>query len=452
MTRKHANRSEQRRQSGSILVLTLLAVGLVAGAFLYVSVIGSRTTEKVRVQTAADATALAAATIKARTMNYAAFVFLANSVLLPLDQVAWNISTAQLAANMPQICALLTYVDPEKGEECIQHLVTTAIQSKIEAVTIELWLSSLQDTGTQLNELGPLWAEEVAALTGTAAAYKTPIGAVDLAASYPIPDGGSCGGLGIEMVDSMTPIEPEGTSACKVESPWEVVYAAMALDPLFSTLDVAAWLKLAPGGVSTQADASLSKVIGLLTADPMLLQWPQIVQHASNPLDPMFAYGVTALSYKAIIEAKTGVTSEQAQSDSTGSSEMPCHISQKVPALGANWRDFRRSIGLAMISNPSEPRMLGRLHSLKNASSTVQPIIGPPGLLGIACAEHYSQEQLATNTESLWHMDWRARLSPCQFKSTPSDGDLVTGCGGAGSPMVTRFTFQLPLMAQDFFH
>ena len=68
--------------------------------------------------------------------------------------------------------------------------------------------------------------------TGIAPAYKAGAAAVDVAASFPLPSGGSCAGLGIEMVDNMDPIEPEGESACKVDIKWEVVYAAMAIDGL----------------------------------------------------------------------------------------------------------------------------------------------------------------------------------------------------------------------------
>src|SRR5438105_808088 len=82
-------------QRGSILILTLLAMGMLAGAFLYIAVIGSRSAETTRARTAADAAAMAAATVKARTLNYEAFILLADTVLLPLGQLSQNIVHAQ---------------------------------------------------------------------------------------------------------------------------------------------------------------------------------------------------------------------------------------------------------------------------------------------------------------------------------------------------------------------
>ena len=73
------------RESGSIVVLVILAIGMIVGAFLYVAVVGGRVNETLRIPTAADAAALAAATTKARSLNYASFLMMAETVLLPLS-------------------------------------------------------------------------------------------------------------------------------------------------------------------------------------------------------------------------------------------------------------------------------------------------------------------------------------------------------------------------------
>jgi hypothetical protein len=67
-----ARRARRRspRESGSVLVLTLIALGAMFAGFLYVAVVGSRVNENTRIRTAADSAALAAATVKARALNY----------------------------------------------------------------------------------------------------------------------------------------------------------------------------------------------------------------------------------------------------------------------------------------------------------------------------------------------------------------------------------------------
>lgn len=455
-----ANRSEHRKRTGSIAVLTLLGIGVLFGAFLYVAVIGSRVVEKSRVQTAADATAMAAATIKARTMNYAAFLLMAESIVLPLSQVAWYISAAQVAANLPGVCGLLFAVGAERdAAECVEHLVGTAVSSKLKASELGLWLDVMEQTASALDEIGPVWAELVAMQTGTAASYKPTggaTGAVDLAAAYPLPVGLSCGGLGIQMVDNGQIMEPEGKSACKAESHWEQVYALMGLDPRWSPLDLWAWLQVDPAtacGWFTEGGASVfAPACGTLQIMPTIIEEPVAALLAANPLTPppllQLAQGVLAG------HALYGGGASEGYS-SPGS--LPCHFQHKVPALGSTWKAHQRSIGLAMISKPSEPHMLARLSSLKRGGASAATSSAPPGLLGIACAEHYAQDHVGA--ESLWHMDWRARLVPCQFGSGSSgvqgggDRALVEQCTDPADVMAARFTWQMGLgMGDDFSH
>jgi hypothetical protein len=78
-------------------VLTLLAIGVLCGAFLYVAAVGSRAAESTRARTAAEATALASATILARVQNYQAFLRLSSEVLRPARWPARElVDTAEL--------------------------------------------------------------------------------------------------------------------------------------------------------------------------------------------------------------------------------------------------------------------------------------------------------------------------------------------------------------------
>lgn len=460
-----ANRAEGRKQAGSIAVLTLLAIGVLFGAFLYVAVIGSRVVEKARVQTAADATAMAAATIKARTMNYAAFLFLAESVVLPLGQVAWYITAAQVGANLPGVCGLLFAVGAEKdATECVEHLAGTAVTSKIKAREIGQWLDAIEQTAAALDEIGPIWAGTVAMQTGTAASYKPTAGttgAVDLAAAYPLPLDSRCGGLGIQMVDNGQLIEPEGQSACRAESHWEQAYVLMGLDPRWSPLDLWAWLQVDPqtgcawfaeGGASPLASACAA-----LSAMPTIIQSQVASQLVADPYLGQLARGVLQghALYAAQATAQGGDASE---SYAPSSGALPCHFQHKVPALSRTWKARQRSIGLAMISKPSEARMLAGLRSMKRTPASAATSSAPPGLLGIACAEHYAQDHVGS--ESLWHMDWRARLVPCQFGSGSllgsqggSDRALIEQCPNPADVLAARFTWQMGLgIGEDFAH
>lgn len=450
---RSARRDGTRAQRGSILVMTLLGIGVLVGAFLYVAVIGSRAAEKVRVQTAADATALGAATIKARTLNYAAFLFMSESVLLPLGQVAWYITSAQINPQspmpMPAVCALLFVIGFESdAANCIAHIIGTAVTSKIKSRDVGEWLTVLEDTAGALEEIGPVWAELVAAQTGTAAVYKSGAAAVDAAASFPIPGNGSCTGLGIEMVDNMDPIEPEGESACKVDIKWEMVHAAMAVDLILTPLDVISWMATDPDSACAWLPTPLSQMCPVLSKFKGLLLFTDALAVASG--EPfLIEFVAKKKAYEALIAAQVLVNNGPEDTfNFLLSGSIPCHHTNQVPALASSWKQHQRSVGLAMISKPSDKRMLARLSALKGARGGTGGDAG--GLLGIACAEHYSQGHIGE--ESLWHMDWRARLVPCQLQSG-GDRQLVESCGGSGNPLAERFTWQMGLgVGQDFSH
>jgi hypothetical protein len=453
---RSVRRDGARRQRGSILVMTLLGIGVLLGAFLYVAVIGSRAAEKVRVQTAADATALGAATIKARTLNYAAFLFMSESVLLPLGQVSWYITSAQINPQspmpLPAVCALLFVIGFEgDAANCIGHIVGTIVTSKLKARDVGEWLSVLEETAGSLDEIGPVWAELVAAQTGTAAAYKSGAAPVDVAASFPIPSSGSCSGLGFEMVDNMDPIEPEGQSACKVDIKWEMVYAAMAVDLILTPLDVVAWMATDPDAACAWLPAPLSAMCPVLSQFKGLLHFTDALAIASGEPIPM-EFVAKKKAYEALIS--THILVSNGIEDTFNflmSGSIPCHFENQVPALASSWKQHQRSVGLAMISKPSEKRMLARLGALRGGSRGGAPSGDAGGLLGIACAEHYSQGHIGE--ESLWHMDWRARLVPCQLKDGGGDRQLVERCGGSGNPLAERFTWQLGLgVGQDLSH
>src|SRR5688572_21747025 len=117
-------------ERGSILVLTLFAVGLLVGSILYVGVIGSRVSEVTRARGAAAATPLASATIKARTLNYEAFIVLADTVLLPLGEIAGFLASHPIP-------------DPQAAQV---HL------------TVSGWMTGLETMAETLDTVGVYWA------------------------------------------------------------------------------------------------------------------------------------------------------------------------------------------------------------------------------------------------------------------------------------------------------
>ena len=96
---------------------------------------------------------------------------------------------------------------------------------------------------------------------------------------------------------------------------------------------------------------------------------------------------------------------------------------------GSHWSKHRFSRGMTLDRAPSDAWHLGRLEALRRT----QPpkALGTGWLLGMGCAEHYAQDHVGQ--ESLWHMDWRARLVPCEYDRAESVRQ-VTECGGRSVP------------------
>lgn len=201
-------------------------------------------------------------------------------------------------------------------------------------------------------------------------------------------------------------------------------------------------------GLRVAADAAQHGVSGAEQVQGLLHFTDAVAAASGDPF--LIEFVAKKKAYELLVSTQilqNGVA-ETANFLLTGS--IPCHFENKAPTLASSWKKHQRSVGMAMISKPSEPRMLARLSALRKGGSSPSKSGGPEGLLGIACAEHYSQDHIGQ--ESMWHMDWRARLVPCQLQSG-TDRQLVESCGGSGNPLVERFTWQLGLgMAQDFSH
>ncbi|MCS6915799.1 MAG: hypothetical protein RMK29_15580 [Myxococcales bacterium] len=376
----NGGRCRRSTAHGSILILTLFAVGMFAGAFLYLSVIGSRSAETTRARTAADAAALAAATVKARTLNYEAFILLADTVLLPLGQVSQNISNAQqtfyATVCVPCIsaCPFCALCSP-----CIQYgsqqIPTTAAARPGVDRTVTEWLDGLEMMAEALDSVGPYWAEQQAVLVGTARpSYAGPEShGVTFAASFPLPDKyPQCGSLGIEMIPNTEKVQ--GRDACHDRAYYEYAYLFNKGNLIFT-------------GFNTAGMGMIGKLL------------------------------------------------------STGAA---CDKANKVPKLGDNWKQFRYSRGMALEMDPNDDWQQAYLEALRE--TTPPPTLGTGWLLGMGCAEHYSQHHYGE--ESLWHMDWRARLVPCNYED-PANVRQVLQCGGTSAPgasmIQTQFQRQLQL-------
>lgn len=357
------------RQRGSVLILTLMAMGMIAGAFLYIGVIGSRSAETTRARTAADAAAMGAATIKARTMNYEAFILLADSVLLPLRHVAQNVGAAQVAFCTP--CLLAPACPPNLKKACLDQLPKLPKKTKV-ANEVGTWLGGLEQMAEALDTVGPFWAEGEAKDIGTSSSYSGPGDhGVSVAASFPLPDM-KCGRLGVDMVDPNKKDPYEGRDAChdlafKNLPPLEPTYLCPGIDPNVCAINGAGWVMI---------------------------------------------FASLALR--------------------------DCDSTYKVPMLAQDWKKQRFSRGMALEKNPNDDWQLHYLEALRQTSPSKTLQTG--WLLGMGCAEHYSQDH--QDRENLWHMDWRARLVPCEYED-PQARAQVTGCGvGISNPQSSLILLQ----------
>lgn len=353
-------------QAGSVLVLTLIAIGLIASVFLYVAVIGSRANETLRARTSADATAMAAATVKAKVMNYEAFILLADSVLLPLKQVSGNIRSAQATALL--LCSGAAILLPAVAKYCLQyvpHVIRTwRNQPKVDR-EVDQWLDGLEAMASSLLSVGPLWAGAVSTATGMHEDYRKGKGGISAAVAFPIPLGTAtqCKDLGIRMAENSEKVQ--GRDACHDLAWLEFVYLFSHFKPVPFALDV---------------------------------------------------LGMTLTGKLLTLRAA-------------------CTAENKVPHLKVDWKKYSTSHGMALVAKPSDRE---RLQHLSGFGNTQVPATLRSGLLlGMGCAEHYSAEH--RGQESLWHMDWRARLIPCEYERRERV-ERVTRCAGlAGLPFSLQF-------------
>lgn len=357
------DRSQTRRQAGSVAVLTLLAIGAIVGAFLYIAVLGGRAAETTRLRVSADATSMAAATVKAKVMNYEAYVLLADTVLLPLGQLSDRILGAQAAA--ADICEWI----PGCMAKYAPHMAETAANQPQVDQTVNEWLDGLEAMAETLQTVGPQWAEFVAVQVGESDSYKGPgTRGVTAAASFPVPTQdpkSECTTLGIEMIDNGEPTQDGAKTrdACHDRKWLELIYLAASLDPFSAGLDE----------------------LGMMLTESSLLVGAD------------------------------------------------CAKRQKVPHLTDDWHKYRVSRGLVISEKPGDKYYLNYLHFLQKKKPP--PTLETGYLLGMSCAEHYSQGHFSKehNTESFWHMDWRARLIPCEFDKE-ENVKPIEDCGATSMP------------------
>lgn len=385
---------ENQRESGSVSILTLLAFSLLAGMFLYVALIGSRTADTTKVRVAADSTAMAAATVKAKVMNMESYVLLADTVLLPLAHVADNIRTAQIAG-AAACFVLFGPWSPYCWIKYPKHMIETWKNRPAVKKTADDWLDGLDAMADALRTVGPLWAEVAAVRAGTSDSYQGKGAAVvSTAASFPVPAGeeSRCSQLGIELVSSEDAIRdgdnPRG-DACHDKGWFGEAYIAVGAlkDPQAALLDLLGWE---------------------ITLRSLLLP-------------------------------------------------LPCSKEIRVPKLTDDWKDHSISYGMAMSENTTDRDILPIMDRLmlknQGKGSPDRPLGDLRSLVRVACAEHYSQDHHSKNSdgkqESLWHMDWRARLVPCDFEDEQSK-NAIESCGAsaglatliAGGPNLLKMQLQ----------
>lgn len=427
------------RQSGSIVILTLLAFSAIVGAFLYVSVVGGRSIETLRIRTAADATALAAATVKARTLNYASFVLVAESVILPLADVAQNIATVQDDNYAYAACAGMVLVKNLEGstQACIDHVLSTAPHSQAEYKVLTDLLAALGSTAEHFDSLGTLWAESVAVQTAQSDAYKSRQRSVDRAAIFPaITTDPSCAKLGISAVSPSTPTGPNNKKACDDQNSWELAYVAMSNDDTLASTDGWHW-QLATGEKKCAKVAQPAKAVC-----DLFDKYPELITaknsgSAGNALKRAFSEKELNDYFKLRDAYLKQVQTIPAAYTSGPGPLKSCNKTNKVPQLSADWATRTRTIALTMTSNSSDSLFLSRLESMRRGPQSSIPQGSP---LGIACAEHYPTD--TAKTLSLWSTTWRARLVPCKF-TDPSHVRLVTGCGGQSGVLGVQFQREL---------
>ncbi|MFO0579260.1 MAG: hypothetical protein U1A78_35105 [Polyangia bacterium] len=440
--RERRARRRPPRESGSVLVLTLIALGAILAGFLYVAVVGSRVNENIRIRTAADSAALAAATVKARALNYESFVLMAQSVLYPLSQVARYITPAQLGNQNPSICAAMMLV---KGMEtytdaCINHILAAEVNSRREDHMISDFITALSTLASGMDTIGPMWATSVATQTAQHAAYQSTGDSVTLTQIFPTPDGtAACSSLGVEMVPADTPTGKDKRKACNAEAGWELAYVAMSMDTVSGPLDAWAWMAASGNITCADVPTGAKPLCSLIQSYPELLKMSKPSGQAAKdfPTGTLNQFIKKRDDYntrvKAILPADTPALPQP---------RLDCGNIGMIPQLASGWAQRTASIAMTLPSKPRDSYAIRYLESLRKKPASVLPTGGP---LGMACAEHYSTADIGQ--ESLWTMAWRARLVPCRF-SDPARVSLVMDCGGKTGPIGDQFQKELALGIQ----
>lgn len=229
----------RNRERGSVLVVTLLAFVAMAGAFIYIAAIGKRADARQQLHSVGGSAAMAAATIKARTFNYAAYLLLAESLILPLGQVSENIVSAQESfLTLECTPCFVAGENCSLFEKCVDY-VELASKTKRQQPEVDLlvdtWLDTIEELAGSLDTIGPIWAELEAVSVG-----ETPGGPGSCAAQvavFPLPDSGpSCGRLGIDLVDNQESVE--GMDACHAKKELELAYLTALKDSTLGTFNV----------------------------------------------------------------------------------------------------------------------------------------------------------------------------------------------------------------------
>jgi hypothetical protein len=114
-----------------------------------------------------------------------------------------------------------------------------------------------------------------------------------------------------------------------------------------------------------------------------------------------------------------------------------CAKMNQVPSLDPDWQKHKNSRGFALETAPNDHWQLAYLQTLSQRNPP--KMLGTGYLLGIACAEYYSQDHYGQ--ESLWYMDWRARLIPCEYDQSQNLDDVIA-CGGSYPPSAAQIRTQ----------
>lgn len=432
----------RNREQGSISVLTVIGLGAIVGAFFYAATIGNRIGTTMRLRTAADAAALGAAAAKARTMNYAAFTVMAQTILYPLSRVSHYVSGTQIANSAAAVCAAGEAFLGQPagwGQGCVTHVLNTSIGSRREDLIIQNVLNSLNTLNQGIDTIAPVWAASVAYQTATHSAYQSGAFAIDMVQLFPTPDGStSCSTLGLVMADPTTAGNGKGKSKkddCEEQAAaFELAYDAMSGDETYGSLDTWDWMLATASPPSSfkcaNAPSGAKKFCDLFANNNNLAtvksnQASNLAKSLGVSTGTVNGYINKRDSYQAQITAGVPANTPPASELTNSKVSSGCAALGQVPKLGTSWQSYQRSVVMTMQSKSSDRYFVANMESLRQKTTTKQVPTG--SALGIGCAQHYSLD--AAGSETLATMNWRARLVPCAF-SVAANVDQVKNCGG----------------------